>query len=307
MKLIFLGTPDFAVKPLESIINSRHKVLAVVTQPDKPVGRKAVLTPSCVKVCAQNHGIKVLQYEKIKKQGVADLKNLNPDIMVTCAFGQILSREIIDIPKFGIINIHASLLPEYRGAAPIQNCILNGDKETGITIMQTEDGIDTGDILSFKKIAVGENETAGELSERLSIVGAELITETLDNIECGKITPIKQDESRATVVKTINKEDALIDWRLNSSAVKRLVLAMNPWPIAFSTLNGKRIKIFECESVNGDYGEAGSVVEICKDGFIVACGSGALLIKELQPEGGKRMKAYDFLLGRKIAVGDKFI
>ena len=180
MKLVFLGTPDFAVPSLERIIASKHEILAVVTQPDKPVGRNNVLTPPPVKVCALKHGLKVLQYNKIRVEGVEDLKNLAPDIMVTCAFGQILSQEIIDIAPRGIINVHASLLPKYRGAAPIQYSVINGDTETGVTIMQTEAGIDTGDILSVEKTPIDPDETAGELFERLSELGAKLIVETLD-------------------------------------------------------------------------------------------------------------------------------
>ncbi len=307
MKLVFLGTPDFAVKSLEAIINSKHEILAVVTQPDKPVGRKAILTPSPVKVCALNHGLKVLQYNKISKEGIQDLKNLNPDIMVTCAFGQILSQEVIDIPRLGIINVHASLLPKYRGAAPIQYSILNGDKETGVTIMQTEIGIDTGDILAASKTNIGENETAGELFDRLSVIGANLIVETLNKLEKNEINPVKQDQSKATVVKMIKKEDAQIDWSKDSKTIKHLVLGMNPWPIAFSYLFGKKLKIFKCESIEGNFGEVGTVVKSDKNSFVVSCGNGAVEIQELQLEGGKRMSTHDFLLGRKIAIGEKLI
>ncbi len=307
MKLVFLGTPDFAVKSLEAIIKSKHEILAVVTQPDKPVGRKAILTPSPVKVCALNNGLNVLQYNKISKEGIQDLKNLNPDIMVTCAFGQILSQEVIDIPRLGIINVHASLLPKYRGAAPIQYSILNGDKETGVTIMQTEIGIDTGDILAVSKTSIGENETAGELFDRLSDIGASLIVETLDKLEKNEIIPIKQDHSKATVVKMIKKEDAQIDWSKDGKTIKHLVLGMNPWPIAFTFIFGEKLKIFKCESIEGNFDEAGTVVKVDKNSFSVSCGNGAIEIQELQLEGGKRMSAHDFLLGRKIAIGEKLI
>lgn len=307
MRLVFLGTPDFAVKSLEAIINSKHEILAVVTQPDKPVGRKAILTPSAVKACALQNGLNVLQYNKISKEGVEDLKALNPDIMVTCAFGQILSQEVIDIPKLGIINVHASLLPKYRGAAPIQYSILNGDKQTGVTIMQTEAGIDTGDILAVEKTDIGENETAGELFDRLSVMGAKLIVETLDKLKKGEIIPTKQDESKATVVKMIKKEDAEIDWTKDSLTIKHLVLGMNPWPVAFTTLFGKKLKIYKCESLSGDFGKTGTVVKVDKNSIIVACGSGAIDIQELQLEGGKKMSTHDFLLGRKISVGEKLL
>ena len=309
MKLIFLGTPDFAVASLSALIKSRHEVLAVVTQPDKAVGRKAILTPSPVKVCAEQNGIKVLQYNKIRLEGVSDLKALSPDVMVTCAFGQILSQEIIDVAPHGVVNVHGSLLPKYRGAAPVQYAVLNGDRETGITIMQTEAGIDCGDILAVEKTFVGENETAGELFDRLSIIGARLIVETLDRIEKGDITPVKQDESKATYVKMIKKSDAKIDFSLPAAKIKNLVYGMNPWPIAWTTLNGKILKIYKCEILHGDFkGDVGEVIFADTDrGLTVKCGFGAIKITELQIEGGKRLPAYEFLLGRKIEKGDVLI
>ena len=299
MNIIFLGTPDFAVPALKAIIASRHKVLAAVTQPDKPVGRKQEITPSPVKIAAENNGIKVLQYNKIRLEGVNDLKALNADIMVTCAYGQILSQEIIDICPKGIINIHASLLPKYRGAAPIQYAVLNGDKETGVTVMQTEAGIDTGDILAVSKTAVGENETAGELFDRLSEIGAELIVKTLDKIENGEIIPIKQDSSKASNVKMIKKENAEIDFTKTDETVFDFVRGMNPWPVAYTFLNGKLLKIYKVEKSDKN-GEAGTVINSDIGGITVACGNGSVIIKELQLEGGKIMSAHDFLLGRKI-------
>jgi len=299
MNIIFLGTPDFAVPALKAIIASRHKVLAAVTQPDKPVGRKQEITPSPVKIAAENNGIKVLQYNKIRLEGVNDLKALNADIMVTCAYGQILSQEIIDICPKGIINIHASLLPKYRGAAPIQYAVLNGDKETGVTVMQTEAGIDTGDILAVSKTAIGENETAGELFDRLSEIGAELIVKTLDKIENGEIIPIKQDSSKASNVKMIKKENAEIDFTKTDETVFDFVRGMNPWPVAYTFLNGKLLKIYKVEKSDKN-GEAGTVINSDIGGITVACGNGSVIIKELQLEGGKRMSAHEFLLGRKI-------
>ena len=309
MKLIFLGTPDFAVASLKALIASRHEVLAVVTQPDKAVGRKAVLTPSPVKVCAEQNGIRVLQYNKIRLEGVKDLKALKPDVMVTCAFGQILSQEILDIAPYGVVNVHGSLLPKYRGAAPIQYAVLNGEKETGITIMQTEAGIDCGDILAVEKTAVGENETAGELFDRLAEIGARLIVDTLDKLEKGEITPVKQDETKATYVKMIKKTDAKVDFSLSAEKVKNLVYGMNPWPVAWTTLNGKMLKIYKCQVLLGDFnGKLGEVLSAdTENGLVVRCGEGAIKITELQIEGGKRMSAYDFLLGRKIAKGDMLI
>lgn len=304
MKLVFLGTPDFAVPSLERIIASKHEILAVVTQPDKPVGRNNVLTPPPVKVCALKHGLKVLQYNKIRTEGVGDLKNLAPDIMVTCAFGQILSQEIIDIAPRGIINVHASLLPKYRGAAPIQYSVINGDTETGVTIMQTEAGIDTGDILSVEKTPIYPDETAGELFERLSELGAKLIVETLDKIEAGKITPVNQDETKATHVKMLTRETGKIDWTKSAKDIKNLVRGTNPWPAAHTFLNGKTLKIFAVNTLDGDFdGQIGEVLRADKK-LVVKCGQGAVEILEIQSDGGKRMSATAFDAGRKILKGD---
>ena len=311
MNLIFLGTPDFAVPSLKAIIDSKkHNILAVVTQPDKPVGRNAVLTPSPVKVCALEHGIKVLQYNKIRFEGVEDIKKLNPDIMVTCAFGQILSQEIIDIPAHGIINVHASLLPKYRGAAPIQYAVINGDDETGVTIMQTEVGIDTGDILAVKKTKIGDDETAGELFDRLSVLGAELIVDTLDEIENNTIIPVNQDETKATHVKMLTKESGKIDWSNPSEVIRNLIRGTNPWPCAHTFLNGKILKIFKAKNINKEHFDCcndkipcGTVLEASKK-LLVKTGDGVLEIDELQLEGSKRMNSEAFLLGRRINKGD---
>lgn len=312
MNLIFLGTPDFAVPSLKAVLaDKKHNVIAVVTQPDKPVGRNAVLTPSPVKLCALENGIKVLQYNKIRFDGVEDIKSLKPDIMVTCAFGQILSQELIDIPKYGIINVHASLLPKYRGAAPIQYAVINGDKETGVTIMQTQSGIDTGDILAVEKIQIDENETAGELFGRLSVLGADLLVRTLDKIEKNDVVPVKQDEEKATHVKMLTKESGKIDWSKSAEVIRNLIRGTNPWPCAFTLLNGKLLKIFSAKVVSDedfsknvqDFADCGTVVESNKR-LIVKTGDGLLEIKELQLEGGKRMFADAFLLGRKVNKGD---
>ena len=304
MKVVFLGTPDFAVNSLNALVNSRHKVLAVVTQPDRPVGRKGEITPSPVKVCALKNGLKVLQYDKISKEGVEDLKSLAPDIMITCAFGQILSEDVLSIAPHGVINVHGSLLPKYRGAAPIQYAVLNGEKETGVTIMQTERGLDCGDIISVEKTEIGDNETAGDLFERLSDIGADLLVKTLDRIESGDVMPVKQDESLATVVKTIKKSDALIDWSKDSSALHNFVRGMNPWPVAYTFFKGKILKIFKAESVIDRSSSIFGEVLRCDDELVIACGDGALKILELQLEGSKRMSASDFLRGRRLSVGD---
>lgn len=303
MNIVFMGTPDFAVKALREIYNSNHKILAVVTQPDKPVGRKAIITPCCVKVEAQNLNLKTLSYEKIRKEGVEDLKALNPDVIVTCAYGQILSKEILDIAKYGVINIHASLLPKYRGSAPIQWAIINGEKQTGVTIMQTALGVDTGDILMQESTDIGEYETAGELFERLSNIGAKLIVKALNELEKGTLTPIKQNEQDATHVKMLLKSDGLIDFNKSAREIVNLIHGLNPWPCAFTYLDGKMLKIFKAEVIN-ESGDIGKVLSSdIQNGLIIGTKQGSIKVKELQLEGSKRLDVKQFLLGKKIPVG----
>lgn len=304
MKIVFLGTPDFAVNALEAINNSKHQILAVVTQPDRPFGRKAVITPCAVKQKAIELGLKTLSYEKIRLEGVEDLKALNPDIMVTCAFGQILSSEILNIAKHGVINIHASLLPKYRGSAPIQYSVINGDKKTGVTIMQTDVGVDTGDILMQKEIDILPDETAGELFERLSLLGAEIITKALDDIESGNITSIPQNETLATHVKMLSKKDGEIDFSKPAIEIKNLVRGLNPWPIAYTYFGDKTLKVYKAE-VSPLIGNVGEVLSL-DNGITIGTGENSITLLEVQLEGSKKMPAKDFLLGHKISVGYKF-
>lgn len=304
MKIVYLGTPDFAVLPLERINASSHEILAVVTQPDRPFGRKAVITPCAVKTKAIELGLKTLSYEKIRLEGVEDLKALNPDIMVTCAFGQILSKEILDIPKFGVINIHASLLPKYRGSAPIQYAIINGDKKTGVTIMQTDVGVDTGDILLQEEVEISPTETAGELFEKLSNLGANIIVSALDKIERGEITPVKQDESLASHVKILSKSDGVIDFSKPATEINNLVRGLNPWPIAYTYLGDKTLKVYRAE-VCLENGEIGRVLST-DNGLVIGCGENSIKLLEVQLEGSKKMPIKDFLLGHKLNVGYKF-
>ena len=306
MKVIFLGTPDFAVNTLKNIINSKHELLAVVTQPDKPVGRSGKPVFSPVKQVAVEHGIKVLQYNKIRLEGVEDIKALNPDIMVTCAFGQILSQELIDIPPRGIINVHASLLPKYRGAAPIQWSIINGDKETGVTIMQTEAGIDTGDIITMQKTDILPDETAGELFDRLSLIGADLLVKTLDLIEGGRAIYSPQNHELATHVKMLKKEDGIIDFSKDYQTIHNFVRGMTPWPCAYCYLNGKQLKVFKVENVEGFWGGKTNGEVVCADkrGLIVKISNGYIRLCEIQAEGGKRMTDTAYLLGHIIELGE---
>ncbi len=262
MRLIFLGTPDFAVPSLKKIAQSKHEIIAVVTQPDRPRNR-GVLTPSPVKQAALELGLNVLQYEKISREGLQDIKNLNPDIMVTCAFGQILSRDLLAVPKYGVINEHASLLPKYRGSSPIQWCVINGEKETGVTIMQTAYEVDSGDILFADKTAIAEDETAGELFDRLSLLASDSILKALDLIESASATFTPQDHSQATFCKLLSKADGKIDWSKSASEIKNFVRGMNPWPCAFTSLDGKIYKIHKVSVCECDCsGSCGEIVKI---------------------------------------------
>ncbi|MDE6565529.1 MAG: methionyl-tRNA formyltransferase [Clostridia bacterium] len=306
MRLIFLGTPDFAVPSLKKIAQSKHEIIAVVTQPDRPRNR-GILTPSPVKECALQLGLKVLQYERISREGLEDIKNLNPDIMVTCAFGQILSRDLLAVPKYGVINEHASLLPKYRGSSPIQWCVINGEKETGVTIMKTAYEVDSGDILFADKTEIEENETAGELFERLSLLASESIIKALDMIESGNAKFTSQNHNEATFCKMLSKADGLIDWSKNAQQIKNFVRGMNPWPCAFTNLNGVTYKIHKvsvCESKY--YGRCGEIVECNKNSLIVACGSGFVSIDIIQAPNARKMNIKDYLLGHKIELHSVF-
>ena len=303
MKVIFLGTPEFAVKPLERIIaTGKHKVVGVVCQPDKPVGRKAIITPPPTKVVALNNGIPVFQFEKIRNGGAEELKKLGADIMVTCAYGQILTKDILNVCKYGVINIHASLLPKYRGAAPIQYAIVNGEKETGVTFMKTEEGLDTGDIIAVYKTVIKESETSAELAERLSVMGAEHVNDVLSSIENGTACYVKQDDSAANVVKTIKKDQTEVNFGKSGKETADFINGM--YPLAYAFCNGKKYKFYRAKESDGQ-GEAGKVIVAAKK-LVVACASDAVEILEIQEEGGKRLSAKDFLNGRKIVAGDIF-
>ncbi len=306
MKLIFLGTPDFAVPSLKKIAESGHEIVAVVTQPDRPRNR-GVMTPSPVKETAIELGLKVLQYEKISREGIDDIKALNADIMVTCAFGQILSRELLAIPKYGVINEHASILPKYRGSSPIQWCVINGEKQTGVSIMKTAYEVDSGDILFVDKTDICENETAGELFDRLSLLAADSIVKALDLIESGKAEFVPQNHSEATFCKMLTKADGLIDWNKSALEIKNFVRGMNPWPCAFTNLNGVTYKIHKVEVVDINAGgKVGEIVACTKNEIIVKCGSGFINIQIIQAPNAKKMPVKDYLLGHKMQVGTVF-
>lgn len=309
MKIIYMGTPDFAVAPLEAIMKAGHEVTAVVTQPDRQKGRGREVQYSPVKECALSYGIPVLQPLKIKEKDVVEeLRKYPADIFVVAAFGQLLSEEILNMPRLGCINIHASLLPAYRGAAPIQWCVINGEEKTGVTIMQMAKGMDTGDILLQKEVVLDEKETGGSLFDRLMETGAELIVEVLPKIEAGELTPVVQKEELATYAGKITKDMGNIDFAKSAVTIERLIRGLNPWPSAFTHYKGKILKIWEADVVsecaNAENPVPGTVIAMDKESFTLATGEGALRIRSLQPEGKKRMSCAEFMRGYEVKVGE---
>lgn len=305
MKIVFMGTPDFAVGALEALVEAGHDVVAVVTQPDKPKGRGKEMQQTPVKECALKHNIDVFQPVKIKTpEAVEVLRGYGAELFVVAAFGQILSKEILDMPKFGCVNIHASLLPKYRGAAPIQWAILDGEKETGVTIMQMNEGLDTGDMLTKVVVPIEDTDTGESLFDKLAEAGAKLLIETIPQIEAGELTPQPQDDSLSTYAKMIKKEMGLIDWKKEAVVLERLVRGMNSWPSAYTHFNGKTLKIWETEIEEGNSNMApGMVAEVTKNSIKVQTGQDLLVLKQIQLEGKKRMDVASFLLGYKVEPG----
>lgn len=304
MNIVFMGTPDFAVPTLEKLARSNHNIAAVITQPDKPVGRKQILTPPDVKVCAEKYGLTVSQPETLRDENsYKEIKAYNPDVIVVVAYGKILPKNILDIPKYGCVNVHGSLLPKYRGAAPIQQAVLNGDKVTGVTTMYMGEGLDTGDILMTRETEIGENETSAQLFDRLALLGADLLLDTLAGLEDNSITPVKQDEAKATHTVKITKEMCPIDWTKSASEIHNQVRGLQTWPVASAKLNGKDVKIHSTLFCDKN-GEAGKIISV--NPLTVACGKDSLIIKELQLSGKKRMDSKSFLLGHPLSIGDKF-
>ena len=300
MRIVFMGTPEFAVPSLEKLIGAGYEVVGVFTQPDRPRGRGKKLAPSPVKECALAHGIPVFQPERIRRDGVEDLRALKPDLCVTAAFGQILSQEILDIPKLGNINVHASLLPRHRGSAPIAHAILQGDQKAGVTTMMMDAGIDTGDMLLRAETEIGATETCGELTERLSRIGAELLGETLAALERGTLERIPQNEAEMTYDPMLTKEMGELDFRESAEAVKGRINGLNPWPCACVSLGEEKLKLLRAETAQGS-GTPGQVLAAGpKEGLILACGTGAVRILELQAPGGKKMRAEDYLRGHSL-------
>ncbi|MEW6209643.1 MAG: methionyl-tRNA formyltransferase [Acidobacteriota bacterium] len=308
MKLIFMGTPEFAACSLARLIHDGHEVAAVFTQPDKPAGRGNRLHPPPVKTLALSHGITVHQPDKIKtNEDVRRIfEEIAPRACVVAAYGRILPEWLLAIPQLGCINVHASLLPRYRGAAPINWAIARGERETGITIMQMDKGMDTGPILSMRATPIGEEETAPELAARLSQIGAELLSETLPLIDRGEIAPTAQNDDEATYAPMLKREDGLIDWRMTAPEIARRVRAFQPWPGTFTFFRGGRLMLWKARDVEyRHHVEPATIIRLEKSGVSVACAEGtALLIEEIQIEGKRRMSARDFINGSRLAVGD---
>ena len=303
MKVVFMGTPDFAVNTLAAIIEAGHEVAAVVTQPDKARGRSGELKMPPVKELAVEHNLKVYQPVKIKDSDMEEvLREINPDVIVVVAFGQILPKSILELPKYGCVNVHASLLPKYRGAAPIQWAVIDGEEYSGVTTMQMDVGVDTGDMLMVEKYKLAEDETGGSLFERLAVLGAKLLVKTLDGLEKGTIIPVKQGEG-ATHAAKLDKQTGLIDFSKSAVEIERLIRGLNPWPSAYTGLNGKTIKIWKASVDKDGKAGAGEIYSVDKNSFSVGTAEGGLVITEVQLEGKKRMSVHDFLLGTNIETG----
>ncbi|MCD8365745.1 MAG: methionyl-tRNA formyltransferase [Clostridiales bacterium] len=308
MKIIFMGTPDFSVDTLKALIDAGHEIVLAVTQPDRPKGRGKSVQGSPVKEAALAHGIKVYQPRRVREpESVEYLKTFHADIIVVVAFGQILPEEILEMPPYGCINVHASLLPKYRGAAPIQWAVINGEKVSGVTTMRMDEGLDTGDIILREEVVLEEKETGGSLFDKLSATGARLCVRTLAAIEDGTAVYTPQDHAQATKVGLISKKFGLIDWNMPAVKIECLIRGLNPWPSAYTKLNGKTYKIWDADVCNGNTEKApGTVTSVKKDAILVQTGDGVLVLREVQLEGKKRMPCGDFLRGYAVDEGMRF-
>lgn len=306
MKIIYMGTPDFAVPCLERLIKENFDVACVVTQPDKPRGRKQEMTPSEVKVCALEHGIEVYQPQSLKTDDAYEyLKKFEPDYIIVAAYGKILPKRILDLPKYACINVHGSLLPKYRGAAPIQRSVLAGDKVTGITTMLMGEGLDTGDMLLKSEYEIDVNATSGEVFDALAASAPDLLMETIEKFTKGEIVPERQNESESTHAAMLSKDEAVIDWSSSAAEIHNLIRGMAPWPVAYTDYKGKKLKIFTSRLTNEKTALSSGKLKEDKNKILVACGDSMLLeIVSLQLEGGKRLEAKQFLAGHKITNED---
>ena len=304
MRIAFMGTPDFSVDCLKALVESKHEVVGVFCQPDKPVGRKQELTPPDVKVEALKHNLKIFQPTSLKNgKGVEILEEIKPDLVVVVAYGKILPHDFLVYPKYGCINIHASILPKYRGASPIHFAVLNGDEETGVTAMQMDVGLDTGDMLLTGTVEIGENETAGELHDKLSVLGAQIMSETIDLLLKGELDPKKQDDEKSDYAPMLSKNLCPIDWNESAQIIHNKVRGLSPWPVATAKLGEKTIKIHKTIISDKCSGKPGEVIVSDKK-LVVSCGdSTSVEIVVLQTEGKKAMNASDFLRGNPIEKG----
>ncbi|MEO3947535.1 methionyl-tRNA formyltransferase [Gorillibacterium sp. CAU 1737] len=308
VKILFMGTPDFAIPSLRVLLEEGHEVVGVVTQPDRPKGRKRVLTPTPVKEVALEYGLPVLQPERLRRpEGVAEVAKLEPDLIVTAAYGQILPKAVLDLPRLGCINVHGSLLPRYRGGAPIQYAVMNGDAETGVTLMYMAEGLDTGDMISKVVIPIHDEDTAGTIFDKLSVEGAELLRRTLPDLIAGRVTAVPQDEDAATYSPTIKREDELLDWSRSARELFNQIRGLNPWPVAYTHLNGEVLKVWAAAPPTGQASleqAPGTVLTVKGNGIEVATGSGTLWLTQVQPSGKKAMDAAAFGRGGGIHPGD---
>ena len=306
MRIVFMGTPEYAVQSLKALVEADCNVVAVFTQPDKPKGRGGKVQMPPAKLYAIQQGIAVYQPQKIRRDSVKDLKELQPDVCVTAAFGQILSKELLDIPRLGTVNVHASLLPEYRGSSPVNWCLINGEKETGVSTMLTDVGIDTGDILLQKSLDIHAGETAGELTHRLGALGAELLVETLQGLSAGTIIARRQDEEDSSYYPLLKKEMGLVDWSETAESIVNLVRGLNPWPAAYTDTKHGRLKLLQVHTEKSPELAPGTIIEADpKKGLLIQAGTGAVRVHLLQGEGGKAMKSSDYLRGHPMQAGEK--
>ncbi|WP_126426121.1 methionyl-tRNA formyltransferase [Brevibacillus marinus] len=300
VRILFMGTPDFAAASLKALLAAKQAVIGVVTQPDRPVGRKQVLTPSPVKKLALEHGLPVLQPEKIKERAALDeVLALKPELIVTAAYGQILPAELLAAPRWGAINVHASLLPKYRGGAPIHRAIMAGERETGVTIMYMVEELDAGDMLSKVVVPIEERDTVGSLHDKLAAAGAALLVDTIPRLLRGEIEPEPQNHQAATFAPTIKRSDEWIDWSKPAEAIYNQVRGLHPWPVACTRFQGKLWKVWWVEKVSteGTSEQPGTVLERVSDGLVIACGTGSVKLVEIQPEGKRRMSMREYLQG----------
>ncbi len=302
MRIVFMGTPDFAAAILERLISTGRNVVGVFSQPDKPVGRKQIIEATPTKKLAQEHGIPVFQPTKMKDGTALEMmKSLSPDLVVVAAYGRILPKDLLDVPPLGCINVHGSLLPKYRGAAPIQWSVINGDKVTGVTTMYMAEGMDTGDMILKLETEIGENETAGELFERLAVLGADSIEKTLALFDEGSVPRTPQNDAEATMAPMLKKEMGELDFTKSAAEIHNLVRGLCPWPIAFTSVDGKSLKIYKTDKAEGFSGAAGELLD--EKHFIVGCGDGAVELVTVQPEGKKQMSGGDFIRGKRLVKG----